>query len=74
MDSILIIVAGAIVGIVIGFAIAKVLEKKGASKRLEDANTQADTLLKQAKNEAESMKKEKIYQAKEKFLELKAEH
>ncbi|WP_454980418.1 ribonuclease Y [Capnocytophaga haemolytica] len=74
MDSILIIVAGAIVGIVIGFAIAKVLEKKGASKILEDANTQADTLLKQAKNEAESIKKEKIYQAKEKFLELKAEH
>ncbi|ATA68599.1 ribonuclease Y [Capnocytophaga cynodegmi] len=68
------IVIAAIFGLVIGFAIAKVLEKKNASKIISNAQTEASTLLKDAKNEAENIKKDKILQAKEKFLELKSEH
>ncbi|AVM50694.1 ribonuclease Y [Capnocytophaga sp. oral taxon 878] len=72
--SIIVIIAVFIIALVIGFAIAKVLEKKNASKIILNAQNEADLMLKNAKNEAENIKKEKIYQAKEKFLELKAEH
>jgi len=75
MDSTVIIsIAGFIIALAIGFAIAKGLEKKNASKIILNAQNSADTLLKNAMTEAENIKKEKIYQAKEKFLELKAEH
>lgn len=68
------IVIASIFGLIVGFAIAKVLEKKNASKIILNAQTEASTLLKDAKSEAENIKKDKILQAKEKFLELKAEH
>ncbi|MGP1479108.1 MAG: ribonuclease Y [Capnocytophaga sp.] len=75
MDSTVIIsIAVFIIALAIGFAIAKALEKKNASKIILNAQNSADTLLKNAMTEAENIKKEKIYQAKEKFLELKAEH
>jgi ribonuclease Y len=81
MDSTLIIIIGAIVGIGVGFGIAKFLEGKRASgvledarKALEDAKKEAASVLKNADIEAEAIKNKKIFQAKEKFLELKAEH
>lgn len=69
----MIIIAG-IVGLAIGFAIAKFLEKGKASKTIANAKKEAEQLLKEASIEGESIKKDKILQAKEKFLELKAEH
>jgi len=62
------------VGLAIGFAIAKFMEKGKASKTIANAKKEAASLLKEAKIEGEGIKKDKIYQAKEKFLELKAEH
>jgi len=73
MDSTMIIIA-AIVGLAIGFGIAKFMEKGKASKTIANAKKEASQLLKEAKVEGESIKKDKILQAKEKFLELKAEH
>ena len=73
MDSTMIIIA-AIVGLAIGFAIAKFLEKGKASKTIINAKKDAERILKDAKAEGESVKKEKLLQAKEKFLELKEEH
>ena len=72
MDSTVIIsIAVFIIALAIGFAIAKVLEKKNASKIILNAQNEADVLLKNAKVEGENIKKDKIFQAKEKFLELK---
>ena len=68
------ILIGAIAGLVIGFVIAKFLEKGKASKTTLNAKKEADSILKNANKEAENIKKDKIFQAKEKFLELKAEH
>lgn len=73
MDSTMIIIA-AIVGLAIGFAIAKFMEKGKASKTIANAKKEAAQFLKEAKVEGENLKKDKILQAKEKFLELKAEH
>ncbi|RNL86339.1 ribonuclease Y [Sinomicrobium pectinilyticum] len=73
MDITMIIVAG-IVGVALGFFIARIMEKKNASKILANAKREAASIVKEATTEGESIKKDKIFQAKEKFLELKAEH
>jgi len=64
----------AVAGLIIGFLIAKFLEKGKASKTIFNAKKDASSILKEAKVEGESIKKDKIFQAREKFLELKAEH
>jgi ribonuclease Y len=63
-----------ILAVVAGYAIAKVVEKNQASNTLKNVKKQAGTILKEANIEAEGIKKDKILQAKEKFIELKAEH
>ena len=68
------ILIGVIVGLVIGFIIAKALEKNKASLILKNAKKQAASILKEARNRGENLKKDKILQAKEKFIELKSEH
>lgn len=72
MELITIIVA--VIALVLGFLIAKILEKKGASGLVSEAKSKANAIIKEAKSEGESIKKDKILQAKEKFIELKAEH
>lgn len=72
MDSTTIIIG--IVAIAIGFAIAKIMEKGKASKTIDSAKKEASSIIKEAELQGESTKKDKIFQAKEKFLELKAEH
>ncbi|MRT15773.1 ribonuclease Y [Vitellibacter sp. q18] len=67
-------IAIGVVGLAIGFLIAKILERNNASQLITRAKKSASALLKEAKSEAETIKKDKILQAKEKFLELKAEH
>ena len=61
-------------GILIGFIIAKIFEKSNAAKIIEDAKKQAASILKSADQEGDSLRKDKILQAKEKFIELKSEH
>ncbi|MGB7395728.1 MAG: ribonuclease Y [Pricia sp.] len=73
MDIATIIIVG-IIGLAVGFAIAKFMEKGTASKTTANARKEAESILKNAETEGESIKKDKIFQAKEKFLELKAEH
>lgn len=68
------IIIGLVVGVAIGYAIAKLLERKQASRTIKNAKKSAANILKEAKSEGESIKKDKILQAKEKFIELKTEH
>ncbi|MCB4808292.1 ribonuclease Y [Tamlana sp. 62-3] len=75
MDNLIIFVVGGVVaGLVIGFIIAKILEKNKASQIIKEAKKSASLILKDAKNDGENIKKDKILQAKEKFIELKSEH
>ncbi|RED43554.1 ribonuclease Y [Winogradskyella eximia] len=73
-NTIIYIVGGVVLGVILGYIIAKSLEKGKASKIIADAESESQSILKQAKLDGESIKKDKILQAKEKFIELKAEH
>ena len=68
------IVIGAIAGIGGGFGIGKMLEKSSSTSITASAKKEAEVILKEANSDAESIKKDKLLQAKEKFLELKSEH
>lgn len=74
MEILISVILSVIVGLAIGYGIAKVLERKNASKVIQRAKKSAAGILKEAKQEAEGIKKDKILQAKEKFIELKSEH
>ncbi len=74
MDNITIGLIAAIIGVLIGFGIAKLLERNNSSNLVKSAKKNATSILKEAKAEAETLKKDKILQAKEKFIELKSEH
>ena len=63
-----------ICGSLIGFVIAKIFEKSNATKIIKDANKEASIILKSANQDGESLKKDKMLQAKERFIELKSEH
>ena len=73
MDITFIIIA-AIAGLIIGFLISKTIDSKSATGTLKTAEKEAEKLLKEAEKEGGNLKKDKILQAKEKFIELKSEH
>jgi ribonuclease Y len=68
--TLIIAVAALIVGIVAG----KFIFAKDTRKRVEDAELQAQSLIKEAQLRAETARKEKELEAKERFVQLKAEH
>jgi ribonuclease Y len=76
METITIIVGvvAIIIGLIIGFVIAKSAEKNKATSTLANAEKEAKRILIDAQKEGENIKKDKILQAKEKFIELKTEH
>lgn len=74
MDNIVTIIITGIIGVAGGFTIAKIIEKSNISNLIKTAKKEAASILKDANFEAENIKKDKILQAKEKFIELKSEH
>ena len=67
MNQIIIYLLDGLAGLVIGVVIGSFILRKFNAKRLE-------SLMHEAEEKAEVIKKEKILQAKERFLEMKAEH
>ncbi|MFD0860926.1 ribonuclease Y [Sungkyunkwania multivorans] len=74
MDNITLTIIVGVAGLIFGFVIAKMLERGNASKVVGNAKREANSIIKDAEKEGESIKKDKILKAKERFLELKAEH
>lgn len=68
------IIPAALVGLLVGFFVAGIIQKNKAKGLVEVAKREAESIIKEAQKEGESIKKDKILQAKEKFIELKAEH
>lgn len=65
--NVLFIVIGVVAGLALGFLLASTLGRKAITRKSRH-------ILREAEEKAEMLKKDKILQAKEKFLQLKAEH
>jgi len=74
MDSMINIIIGVVAGLLAGYTITILLQKRKGAAALVSAQKEAKSILKEAEKDAEQIRKDKIFQAKEKFLELKAEH
>ena len=74
MDQMIFPALAGLVGVIVGLIIARFSEKSKANKILDATKKESNALIKEAKVEAEAVKKDKILQAKEKFIELKSEH
>jgi ribonucrease Y len=68
--SIIVGIAALIIGIILG----KLLFAKNTKKQVEEAQLQAQSILKEAELRSETLKKEKELEAKEKFVQMKAAH
>ena len=62
------------IGALLGYSFSKSSLNSKAKFIIDDAKKNADNLLEKATVQAESIKKEKHLQAKEKFMELKSQH
>lgn len=74
MDTLTSALVGTALGLIIGYGLTVLIQKRRGNAAIELATKEAKSLLREAEKEAEQLKKDKIFQAKEKFLELKAEH
>lgn len=73
METIPALLVGAVVGLLAGLAVGRYLLKKIFSSEQKKASEQADIILREAELKAESIKKDKIIEAKEQLLKLKSE-
>ena len=71
--NILYIIIG-IAALIIGLVLGKFIFAKNTKKQVEEAEQQAQKIVADGQLQAENLKKEKLLEAKEKFVQLKAEH
>src|SRR5882724_1544851 len=63
-----------IIALIVGLIAGKFIFAKNTQKQIDDAQAQAKKILGDAQGTAENLKKEKLLEAKERFVQLKAEH
>jgi len=71
--TIMVVIAGG-VALVVGVILGKFIFAKNTSKILEDAKSEAQKIISDGQFQAETLKKEKVLEAKEKFVQMKADH
>lgn len=74
MNEPITILITAIVSLLAGIVAGKFIFKANTRRKIEEAESQAQKIIKEAELKSETLKKEKILEAKEKFVQLKAEH
>ncbi|MEY4553442.1 MAG: ribonuclease, partial [Bacteroidota bacterium] len=74
MDQTIVSIILAATSLVVGVVAGRVFFAKNTKKQIEEANAQAANILKEAELRAETVKKEKQLEAKERFVQLKSEH
>lgn len=71
--TIMYLIIGA-VALIVGIILGKIIFAKNTQKRIEEAEQEAKRIIADGESKAESLKKEKLLEAKEKFVQLKADH
>src|ERR1700712_5174902 len=74
MNSYLYLIIGLLVGVPTGIVIGRFLLRKLFKDQEVNAQNKVKKILKEAENDAEILKKNRMLEAKEKFLQLKSEH
>jgi ribonuclease Y len=74
MDQMIISIIIGIIALVAGIIAGKFIFSKNTQKQIEEARQQTQKIISDAQTSADNLKKEKILEAKEKFVQLKAEH
>lgn len=74
MDQTVLPIIIGVVALIVGVIAGRVIFAKNTKKQIEDAELLAQNILKEAELRAETIKKEKQLEAKEKFVQLKADH
>jgi ribonuclease Y len=74
MDSTVLYIIIAVICLAIGVLAGKFIFSKDTRKQVEEANQQSQKILSDAQLSAENLKKEKLLEAKERFVQLKSEH
>jgi ribonucrease Y len=74
MDSTIITIIAGAVALIAGIGAGKLLFSKDTKKQVEEAGSQAQNIVREAEARAQNIIKEKELEAKEKFVQLKANH
>ncbi|TAG09398.1 MAG: ribonuclease Y [Sphingobacteriia bacterium] len=74
MDSGILLVISAAIALIVGVVAGRFIFAKNTKKQLEDAEYQSQNIIKEAELRAETIKKEKQLEAKERFVQLKSDH
>nr|WP_294907151.1 ribonuclease Y [uncultured Lacibacter sp.] len=74
MEPVIVYAIIGIIALVIGVVAGKFIFAKDTRKQVEEAEAQAQSIVKEAGIRAETIRKEKELEAKEKFVQLKADH
>jgi ribonuclease Y len=74
MDQTVILIIVGVGALIVGIVAGKLIFAKDQSRKVTEAEHQAQTILKEAELRAETIKKEKQLEAKERFVQLKSEH
>jgi len=74
MDSMIISIITGVVALGVGLGAGRMIFSKNTKKQVEEAEELSQKIVKEAELRAETIKKEKQLEAKERFVQLKAEH
>lgn len=74
MDVTLITTIAAVVALIIGIVLGKVIFAKNTQHKIDEAENQAKKIIADAQISAENLKKDRLLEAKEKYLQLKSEY
>src|ERR1044072_5262981 len=74
MEPTIIYIIIAVAALIVGTIMGKIVFAKNTKKQVEDAQEQAQKIIADGQLQAENLKKEKLLEAKEKFVQLKADH
>jgi len=74
MEPIILYVVIGVIALILGIVLGKLVFAKNTKKQIEEAEQQAQRIIADGQLQAENLKKEKLLEAKEKFVQLKSDH
>ena len=74
MTTTILIITSSIGGLLLGLLMMQIIQKNKSSSIIKKSEQQARRIIKKSHQESDRIKKEKMLQAKERFIELKSDH